>query len=119
MPLKKKIIYYAIVAGLLISNLFWLFIIVEKMLRIAYAEEQIKIFYLMLSESDSSSLTDIESSLNYVKTYYPTGTKQTQNSRLDKVVELVRKDVIKQLEKKITSIEQNRKSGTRVQTLNK
>jgi hypothetical protein len=101
MSLKKKYLYIIIIAGLIITNLFSIFLLIEIKLRIAYAEEQIKIFYFILNKSGDLLSPDIESSLNYVENYYPSGTKQIKDTRLDQIVELVRKDVIKQLTKNI------------------
>ncbi len=56
-------------------------------LRVAFADEQTEIFDAMRSQALAGDTTEAARCLQYVVSYYPTGTKQIQSSRLDRVVE--------------------------------
>lgn len=51
----------------------------------------------MVEESHSATLMELESNLEYVKNYYPSGTKQVSGSTVDKLVENCRNFSIEEL----------------------
>lgn len=73
-------------------------------IEVAFAEEQTRIFEQMREQAKDSSPSGAADSLAYVVNYYPSGTKQHEGSRLDKVVERMRssaiRDIIFQLRQK-------------------
>lgn len=73
-------------------------------IEVAFAEEQTRIFEQMREQAKDSSPSGAADSLAYVVNYYPSGTKQREGSRLDKVVERMRssaiRDIISQLRQK-------------------
>ena len=70
-------------------------------IEVALAEEQTRIFEQMRQQAMEGEPSGAAESLAYVVNYYPSGTKQRQGSRLDKVVERMRssavRDIISQL----------------------
>jgi hypothetical protein len=72
--------------------------------RVGMAKEQIEIFNLMREKS--LSITDpeqIEANIEYVENYYPSGTKQTEGSFLDSIVESSRKATIREMRHLVSS----------------
>lgn len=63
-------------------------------IEIAFAEEQTRIFEDMRQQALGGSPSGATEALAYVVSYYPTGSKQREGSRLDKVVERARASVI-------------------------
>ncbi len=104
MSLKTKILIVA--AVLLLCGLIAGYVRYEILrLRTAFAEEQVSVFYQM-RDSALASVDPREAVgfLEYAFNYYPSGTKQPHNSRLDRLVEMVRsdclRDIIEDLRKK-------------------
>jgi len=56
-------------------------------IRVAWAEEQTKIFAEMRTRALQSDVAEAASNLEYVVGYYPSGSKQESGSRLDRIVE--------------------------------
>jgi hypothetical protein len=73
-------------------------------IEVAFAEEQTRIFEDMRQQALGGSPSGAAGALAYVVNYYPSGTKQREGSRLDKVVEQMRsctiRDIISQLRQK-------------------
>lgn len=74
-------------------------------LRTAFAEEQVNVFYQMRASAlASADPREAVGFLEYAFDYYPSGTKQPRDSRLDRLVEMVRSncvsDIIGDLRKK-------------------
>ena len=73
-------------------------------IEVAFAEEQTRIFEQMRQQANEGRLSVAAESLAYVVNYYPSGTKQHDGSRLDKVVERMRnyavRDIISHLRQK-------------------
>jgi len=59
--------------------------------RLAFAEEQIKIFNEMEKSALKSTPEEAIANLEYTLNYYPSGTKQQEGTFLDKIVEKERK----------------------------
>lgn len=78
----------------------------------AFAEEQVRIFYAMRDKAGSSSPVQAVEALEYAAYYYPSGTKQTAGSRLDRLVEAVRVDVCRQIMGELTI-----KTGQQIETV--
>jgi hypothetical protein len=57
--------------------------------QIAFADEQTAIFDQMTRQTEESPTVDL-GYLEYTLSYYPSGTKQTKGSSLDRVVERAR-----------------------------
>src|SRR4051794_5157523 len=74
----------AALAAWLAWELAWLRI------EVAFAEEQTAIFEKMRARAVRSDAAEAAGCLAYVVSYYPSGTKQRQGSRLDRVVERAR-----------------------------
>ncbi len=56
-------------------------------IRVAFADEQTEIFDTMRSQALAGDATEAARCLQYVVSYYPSGTKQVPASRLDRIVE--------------------------------
>jgi hypothetical protein len=65
-------------------------------IRIAFADEQTAIFEEMRRKVKDSDAVDV-GPLEYVVWYYPSGTKQTVGSRLDRVVERARQSAVREI----------------------
>lgn len=75
-------------AVLLVGSGYLLWRYGHLQLQAAFAEEQTRIFEEMRTQAlQSAAPHSIAGSLEYVVTYYPSGTKQSVESRLDRVVE--------------------------------
>ena len=59
-------------------------------LRLMLATEQVEIFEAMRARAIQGGPTDAAGCLDYVVSYYPSGTKQIMGSRLDRLVEHAR-----------------------------
>lgn len=66
-------------------------------LKVAFAEEQITVFFNMRDKALMASPEEAAGCLAYAVDYYPSGTKQTSGSRLDLAVERVRRDITEQI----------------------
>ncbi len=67
-------------------------------LQAAFADAQTQIFDEMRTQAlQSSAPPDIAGSLEYVVTYYPSGSKQRAGSKLDRVVERHRTAVVRDI----------------------
>jgi hypothetical protein len=75
------------------------FLMIEHMtmgLRIAFADEQTAIFEQMRRQTAESASVDVRS-LEYALNYYPSGTKQTPGTSLDRIVERARQTAIREI----------------------
>jgi hypothetical protein len=63
---------------------------------IAFADEQTATFDQMRRQTAESAAVDV-SDLEYALWYYPSGTKQTKGSRLDRVVERARQGAMREI----------------------
>ena len=66
-------------------------------IEVAFAEEQTRIFEQMRQQAIGGSPSGAAESLAYVVNYYPSGTKQREGSRLDRVVERMRSSAIRDI----------------------
>lgn len=66
-------------------------------LRIAFAEEQTRIFEEMRAKALQADPTEAVEYLEYAVGYYPSGTKQISGSRLDRIVERARDSSIREI----------------------
>lgn len=90
----KKVLLIVLTTSLLCYSLHVSFLYFRQTLFIIFADEQIRIFHLMQNEIyQSKDPYDMAVKLNYIVSYYPSGTKQEKGSRLDCIVETVRKNV--------------------------
>ncbi len=95
---KRTTVVVALIAGCLLALSAYL--VVTKVIlhaRIALAEEQIDIFYAMRDKAAVSSPDEAAACLEYLVGYYPSGTKQVTGSRLDLIVERVRRNVAEEI----------------------
>lgn len=98
---KKTLFITNIILVILLLYVFYAY--ADLRLRVAYAEEQIEIFTELSAKSSNASKSDVVLNLEYVRNYYPSGTKQRKGSFLDHVVENSRKQSIEEMEKIIES----------------
>ncbi|MBI5684745.1 MAG: hypothetical protein HZC54_06665 [Verrucomicrobia bacterium] len=84
-------------AGLLVLCAWLAWDYSSQKLHIAFAEDQIQIFSAMRTKALQSDAPEAASSLEYVVLYYPSGSKQEKDSRLDAMVERERARVIKEI----------------------
>ena len=63
-------------------------------IRVAFADDQIRIFEEMTSKAAESKVEEAIQFLKYAVTYYPSGTKQLQGSELDRIVERARANAV-------------------------
>ncbi len=62
--------------------------------RVSLAEEQMGIFHDMVAKAKEGSYEDGLEALEYTISYYPSGTKQREGSKLDTIVERARRDAV-------------------------
>ncbi len=84
------------VAAALIGLGFCLMGHANTRLQIAFAENQTDIFEQMRRQTAGSATVDV-GYLEYTLSYYPSGTKQTKGSRLDRVVERARESAVREM----------------------
>lgn len=101
-PVKKRVLY--IVASLISASLVIYSVNVtikhfSLVLDVCFALEQVEVFHAVKEQikSGNDNRKEIASQLNYIINYYPSGTKQEKGSRLDRIVESARKDVLEDL----------------------
>jgi hypothetical protein len=84
---RLTIVLGVICAGLLVlyGSLFWSYGWLK--IRVAFASEQTQIFDDMRAQALQSDPTGAVGCLEYVVSYYPSGSKQETGSRLDRIVE--------------------------------
>lgn len=68
-----------------------------QLVGVEFAEEQTRIFEEMRRQSRDMTVPDAVSSLSYVVTYYPSGSKQRSGSKLDQIVERARSSAIREI----------------------
>ncbi len=79
-----------------IGCLLWSYF--DFLLHVKLADEQVKVFYEKRTQSLQSSIPkEIAGNLEYVISYYPSGTKQKEGTILDQGVERSRRMVIKDI----------------------
>jgi hypothetical protein len=81
--------------ALLLALTFWQYAWLQ--LRVAFAKEQTEIFHEMRAKALQSDATEAADCLQYVVTYYPSGSKQQTGSRLDTLVERERTWAIREI----------------------
>jgi len=92
--MRRKFVIVALVVGLVLGCLAWTNI--RTAIQIAFAEDQIRTFLDMLERVKEGELSAGEGA-EYVRSYYPEGTKLHAGSSLSKSVELVRLHTLKEL----------------------
>ena len=85
----------ALLLAILLGWQSWNYVRVK--IEVAVAEEQTRIFEDMRNQALGASPTGAAESLAYVVNYYPTGTKQREGSRLDRVVERARAATVREI----------------------
>jgi hypothetical protein len=66
-------------------------------LRVAFAEEQTKVFDEMRAKTEAADPEEGLQFLEYAVSYYPSGTKQIAGSRLDTIVERARRSAVREM----------------------
>ncbi len=69
----------------------------QLQIRVVFAEDQVAIFDEMRTRTESSDVPTTIGYLEYVVSYYPSGTKQSKDSRLDRIVERARQNAIREM----------------------
>ena len=70
--------------------------IVNYRIRLAFARDQIEIFYEMVKRTKPGTEPESETA-SAVRDYYPSGTKQVSGSQIDGIVELCRQFAIDEI----------------------
>jgi len=96
--MRKSIVATASVVVLFVALGWFIWQNTSSSIRAAFAEDQIRTFYDMVERVDEGELS-VPEAVEYVKGYYPEGTKLSAGSSLSRSVELVRSHVIEQLTK--------------------
>jgi hypothetical protein len=92
----RQVMATAAVATILLALGFCLINDFIMSLHIAFAEDQTAIFDEMRRQTGESAAVDV-SYLEYTLSYYPSGTKQTKDSRLDQIVERARQCAVREI----------------------
>ena len=88
--MRRRIVLVSVM-GAAVALLGWLvFQHVVTDIRIAFAEEQVTVFFEQAEKAENAEPIDAVRYLKYVIVYYPSGTKQVAGSRLDEIVEACR-----------------------------
>lgn len=93
----SKIILSVIIIGLLTASAMlwakyqWLRV------RVAFAEEQIELFEDMRNRALEAEPAKAVGYLDYASGYYPSGTKQEEDTRLDRIVEQARASAVRDI----------------------
>jgi hypothetical protein len=66
-------------------------------IRVAFAEDQTEILEEMRAKALRSNPSEAVDFLEYATNYYPSGTKQVQDSRLDRIVERARDRSVREI----------------------
>ncbi|MCC6796954.1 MAG: hypothetical protein IT366_17680 [Candidatus Hydrogenedentes bacterium] len=69
----------------------------DQIVGVEFAEDQTRIFEEMRRQSRDMTGPEAVNSLNYVVTYYPSGSKQRPGSKLDRIVERARASAIREI----------------------
>jgi hypothetical protein len=92
----RQVISVAAVGAILLGFGFCLVHCVLTGLQIAFADEQTAIFEQMRRQTAESETVDV-GYLQYTLSYYPSGSKQTEGSALDRVVERARQSAVREI----------------------
>jgi hypothetical protein len=95
-PTMRQFISVAAVGATLLGIGFCLIHHAVTGMQIAFADEQTAIFEQMRRQSAESESVDV-GYLDYAVSYYPSGTKQTAGSALDRVVERSRQSAVREI----------------------
>ncbi len=98
-PDSKKLIFglsILLVVGSIAAGYIWLSWGLLQ-IRIAFAEDQTKIFDEMREKAVSFDSTAAVTYLKYIINYYPSGSKQESGSKLDKIVERERQSAVREI----------------------
>lgn len=92
---KKLRVLCASLAAALLAILIWQTISYALLnLHVIFAEEQTDIFSAMREKAAGGDAKAAAGALEYVVSYYPSGTKQTLGSKLDRIIERARASAI-------------------------
>ena len=92
----RRMMVAVAVAAILLAFAFCLIGHFITSMQIAFADEQTAIFDQMRRQTAESAAVDM-SYLEYALSYYPSGSKQTKGSRLDRVVERARQCAMREI----------------------
>lgn len=90
---RLSLVLAAMTLALAWTGYAWLSLVI----RVAHAEAQVKTFYGVLDEYGRSGAVKRAEAWEYIRDYYPSGTKQPRGTRLDRLVEAVREDAMRRL----------------------
>lgn len=80
-----------------LSAVFYVKLVILR-LQISFAVDQTAIFDEMRQMSVGSAPQAMQESLDYTRSYYPSGSKQVAGSKLDRIVERPRQNAIREIE---------------------
>ncbi len=84
-------------AGLVALNCYFVWSYAWLQVQVAFASEQTRVFEQMSVKAAANDEDVALASLEYVVSYYPSGTKQEKGSRLDLIVERERAFAVKEI----------------------
>ena len=98
MTFRQVRLYGLLVAAILLAALIGGFLATLPLrVRIALADEQTAIFDDMRVKAEPADAAKALDYLEYALRYYPSGTKQTEGSQLDRIVERARQNALREI----------------------
>jgi predicted Holliday junction resolvase-like endonuclease len=95
---KLATVILGIISIVVIVMTIFLFVDYSSLtLRLMMASEQVRIFEEMRVRAVQTDPSEAARCLDYVKHYYPSGTKQVVGSRLDRLVEQARSSAVREI----------------------
>jgi hypothetical protein len=95
---KRAAVILGIISIVLIVATIFLFVGYSSLtLRLMMASDQVRIFEELRVRALQSNPSEAAGYLDYIKSYYPSGTKQVAGSRLDRLVEQARSSAVREI----------------------
>jgi len=76
---------------------YTLYALCFQTIHIAMARDQVKIFEIMREKALKATPQEAEKCANYIRQYYPSGTKQAPGTSLDQMVETARAAALREI----------------------
>jgi hypothetical protein len=94
--MKKLLALYSVFVTILLAATFYWYAVIT--FRVMAAEDQMATFEAVVKKHSASGKEERAEAAEYIDGYYPSGSKQTTGSRLDRVVEAGRRMSLRLLE---------------------
>ena len=103
-PISNSVVRVLFLGLLIAFSVLW-YNWAELNIRLSLAKEQVSIFEAMRTQAlNSTNAINIRGCIEYIRHYYPSGTKQVQGSDLDVIVEKCRVEYLRETEGYLTQI---------------